>query len=300
MRKRDPRPGFTLIELLVVISIIALLVGILLPVLGSARETARQISCLSNVSQHSKGMFSRAIDEKGEFLSTNNDSSDDFSSLYPNYIADGNAFVCPSTKNVVNVGRVEVNRYRVGDPRNNQFVEERVVVDLISTAEGPDDNTGGHSYETYAYFFAGIYPDGEVINPAAYDPRFLNDDGDFSIVRKVLDTTVVYPDRAYISLDVDSWRAWRFGGPDAPVGAGTNLLPDDVHVQGGNYGFLDGHGEFLGPDREFLEKAVAGWEDLARGSSAEESAMVELREQEGLTHQNVFQNGASLPKWGWE
>ena len=43
--------GFTLIELLVVIGIIVLLVAILLPVLASARATARQVSCLSNLRQ---------------------------------------------------------------------------------------------------------------------------------------------------------------------------------------------------------------------------------------------------------
>lgn len=67
MQSGDARPGFTLIELLVVISIVALLMAILLPVLSKARETAKSTGCLSNLRQQGAGAGIYFLDFKDRF-----------------------------------------------------------------------------------------------------------------------------------------------------------------------------------------------------------------------------------------
>ena len=69
-RKHRPACGFTLIELLVVIAIITLLAAILLPALGAARDSARNVQCLSNLRQQGIAGIAYTNDHK-EMLAYN-------------------------------------------------------------------------------------------------------------------------------------------------------------------------------------------------------------------------------------
>lgn len=61
------RRGFTIIELLVVIGIICILLGILLPAIGRAREQTRQTVCMSNLRQLGTAFHAYAMHNDGHF-----------------------------------------------------------------------------------------------------------------------------------------------------------------------------------------------------------------------------------------
>lgn len=91
--------GFTLIELLVVIAIIAILAAILFPVFTSAKQSARNAQCASNLRQIGLAMSRYADDNNGR-LCTYYDANSNvtwWSAVY-RYSKSSKIWACPSAK----------------------------------------------------------------------------------------------------------------------------------------------------------------------------------------------------------
>lgn len=96
--------GFTLIELLVVISVIALLIGLLLPALSSAKALALRVECGARLHQYAIGNAAYATEHDGAYLLREGPVPDyiygggdafDARDLLLDYFQTSFAFVCP-------------------------------------------------------------------------------------------------------------------------------------------------------------------------------------------------------------
>ncbi len=69
------RSGWTLIELLVTVALIAVLIGLLLPTLGRARQVAQQAACLSNLRSLEQAHWLYMAESDGRMLGTSHGGS---------------------------------------------------------------------------------------------------------------------------------------------------------------------------------------------------------------------------------
>lgn len=106
MKRSHFRAGFTVVEIVIVVAIVIILAGLLLPVVSSARENARESNCQSNLKQIYAGYRLYAQDNnkmypaKVECLGSSSfrapDDPQSLVALLRPYIKNQQIWVCPS------------------------------------------------------------------------------------------------------------------------------------------------------------------------------------------------------------
>jgi prepilin-type N-terminal cleavage/methylation domain-containing protein/prepilin-type processing-associated H-X9-DG protein len=257
-RCRRPLDGFTLIELLVVISIISLLIAILLPVLGSARDAAHAVNSLANTRSWGQGTHLFLNDH--DFVLPWEGEKRDIIANYPEEIWRGNAV--PPYVGQRDYFTLYSETRLVGKPVP-QPPDKNIFVD--PSAEVGPEQEGGADPALMAYYFSYVVnadlAEGDpraVVEIDGYDRTYFDAIEDPAVTVMFFELRSGAHELSFLSpgdpgySEVSEQDLLRMKGDEKHF-AGR-------HFEGGHIAFADGHARHVKWLESFTGSPKVRWE----------------------------------------
>lgn len=225
------RKLFTLIELLIVIAILAILAGLLLPALNSARKTAKSAACKNNLKQLGLAFFQ--YEQESGRLPAGNDQANGYPANQQNWM--GKLWAAK----LIPVEQESSGGANFGNAKLLRCMDPQISYAMISSLSKLEGISGGDQYQNFADHYVNL---ARITRPSI---RYLIVESNWG--RPVVPSG----DRHY----------YQVHGP----GGSTELRSGGVWLPGGNCNveFLDGHvGEIPYAIKTNTE---TGWQIYGRG-----------------------------------
>ncbi len=231
-------PGFTLIELLVVIAIIAILAGMLLPVLGRAKIKAQAITCVNNLKQLQTGWVMYA----GDFTDI----------MVPNAplgVPDNETWCSASSVGWLaqdaNTNPIYLNSSIMAPYMSGQLGVYRCPGDTVPSANGFRLRSYSMNGTMGQYILKQKYPPTGPSNPGG-----LSFNNGLRIYTKTTELDCPTPSMAFIFCEENAMSLCNpLGGGDGwlqingPSSPGWPDVPGAYHAWSCGFSFADGHSE---------------------------------------------------------